>query len=156
VAGVDGFLSRWVEPYRVIQNAGTGVASQGTREWTDLRVEAPIWSFLMRRGGIAVRVQGMRRWYGLLLCDDGMVRLVKARDGETVLAEASFDWEPGRTYRLALQARGDRLDALLDGAHLFGVEDEGTSLRGGGVGLVCTEGSLSVDAVEVGASKPSA
>jgi hypothetical protein len=82
-----------------------------------------------------------------------MVRLVKARDGETVLAEAPFAWQPGRAYRLALEAAGDRLDAWLDGAHLFGLEDRGTTLTGGGVGLVCTEGTLSVGAVGVAAAR---
>jgi ADP-ribosylglycohydrolase len=149
VDGVDDLKDRWSEPYRLVQNVGTGVASQGTREWTDVRVEAPLWSFLMRRGGIAVRVQGMRRFYSLLLCDDGAVRLVKARDGEAVLAEAPFAWEAGRTYRLGLQARGRRLDAWLDGRHLFTVDDTDRPLLGGAIGLVCTEGCLSASAVAI-------
>jgi ADP-ribosylglycohydrolase len=148
VAGVDRFDGHFPEPFRLVQNEGTGIASQGCREWTDVRIEAPVWSFLMRRGGVAVRVQGMRRFYALLLCEDGVVRLVRARDGERVLAEAHVAWEAGRTYRLGLQATGRRLDAWLDGEPLFAVEDE-QPLTGGGIGLVCTEGCLSVGAVEV-------
>jgi ADP-ribosylglycohydrolase len=155
VAGASELGSRWEEPYRVVQNVETGIVSQGTREWTDIRVEASVWSFLMRRGGVAVRVQGLRRWYGLLLGEDGIVRLVRSRDTETVLAEAPFDWETGRSYRLALQVRGERLDAWLDGSHLFGVEERGTPLAGGGIGLVCTEGCLSVGPVSVQAASDS-
>ncbi len=150
VAGVDQFEGRWPEPYRVVQNGGTGLLSQGGRSWDDVRVEAPVWSFLMRTGGIAVRVQGLRRYYALLVGPDGVAKLVKARDGEVTLAEAPLPWEAGRPYRLALQARGDRLDAWVDGRHLFGVEDTERPLTDGGVALVCTEGCLSADAVTVG------
>jgi hypothetical protein len=151
--GVDRFDGHFPEPFRLVQNEGTGIASQGCREWTDVRVEAPVSSFLMRRGGVAVRVQGMRRFYALLLCDDGMARLVRARDGERVLAEVPFAWEAGRTYRMWLQATGGRLEAWLDGEPLFAVEDE-APLTGGGIGLVCTEGCLAVGAVEVRPAAP--
>lgn len=149
VAGVDQFEGRGTAPYRIVQNEGTGLISQGTREWEDVRVEAPIWSLLMRSGGIAVRVQGLRRYYALLVGPDGVARLVKARDGEATLAEAPLPWEAGRPYSLALQARGTRLDAWVDGRHLFGVEDAARPLLGGGVGLVCSEGCLSAGAVTV-------
>jgi len=45
---------------------------------------------LMARGGIGIRAQGMRRYYALLLCDDNKVRLVKALDGDQIMAEADF------------------------------------------------------------------
>ncbi|MGH2614911.1 MAG: ADP-ribosylglycohydrolase family protein, partial [Thermomicrobiales bacterium] len=87
VDGVDQFEGRWPEPYRLSQNHGTGLISQGTADWADYRVTANVTIFLAKEAGIAARVGGMRRWYALLLCDDGMARLVKDREGTTVLAE---------------------------------------------------------------------
>ena len=79
--GADQFQDALAEPYRVSQDHGTGLISQGTADWNDYRVSADVAILLARQGGIAARVGGMRRWYALLLCDDGMARLVKDREG---------------------------------------------------------------------------
>lgn len=147
--GVDQFSPRWPEPYRIVQNHGTGLISQGTAEWTDYRVSARVTIFLARAGGIAARVGGMRRFYALLLRDDGRACLVKARDGETVMAEVDVPWRLDRPYELALETVGARLRAWIDGALLFDVVDAERPLTGGGAGLVCTEGCLGSEAVRV-------
>jgi len=100
-----------------------------------------------------VRVQGMRRFYALLLCSGGKVRLVKALDGDTVLAEAPFDWETWNSYELRLQVVGDRLTAWVDRRLVFDVRDKGSVLDGGAVALICEEGHLIADEVTV---KPAA
>ncbi|MDQ3694574.1 MAG: ADP-ribosylglycohydrolase family protein [Chloroflexota bacterium] len=147
--GVDDFRNRWPEPYRIVQNHGTGLISQGTAEWTDYRATADITIYLARAGGLTVRAGGMRRYYALLLCDDGFARLVKARDGETVLAEAAFPWQTDRRYTLSLEAVDGRLRAWIDGDMSFEAADPELPLAGGGVGLVVTEGCLGSEAVRV-------
>ncbi len=147
--GVDDFRNRWPEPYRIVQNHGTGLISQGTAEWTDYRATADVTVYLARAAGIAVRAGGMRRYYALLLSDDGFARLVKERDGEIVLAEAAFPWQVDRRYTLALEAVDRRLRAWIDGELLFDVTDTDHPLSGGGVGLVVTEGCLGSEAVRV-------
>jgi len=87
IDGVDQWEQRWPEAYRLVQNHGTGLLIQGTRAWTDYRVTTTITPHLATAVGIGARVQGMRRYYALLLCNDGVARLVKALDGETVLAQ---------------------------------------------------------------------
>jgi hypothetical protein len=149
VDGADQFSSGESAPFRLNQNDGTGLLMQGTREWTDYGVSATITPHLVASGGIAVRVQGMRRYYALLLCTGGVARLVKALDGETVLAEAEFGWELGESYTLSLQVVGQHLEANIDGQLLLSVDDEDQPLRGGGVALVCTEGFITSDAVTV-------
>ncbi|HKO25408.1 MAG TPA: ADP-ribosylglycohydrolase family protein, partial [Chloroflexota bacterium] len=103
VDGVDQADWRYPEPYRLMQNRGTGLLIQGTREWTDYQVGATIAPHMVKAAGLGARVQGMRRYYALLLCNDGTARLVKALDGETVLAETSFSWTLGGTYELSVQ-----------------------------------------------------
>ncbi|MBA2247680.1 MAG: ADP-ribosylglycohydrolase family protein, partial [Chloroflexia bacterium] len=76
VNGVDQLQGRTLS-----QNRGTGLISQGTREWTDYRATATVETQFTGRFGIAARVQGMRRWYALLIGADGHARLIRAHDG---------------------------------------------------------------------------
>jgi len=149
VNGVDQFDPRWPEPYRIVQNHGTGLLIHGTREWTDYRVSATVTLHMVAAGGVGARVQGMRRYYALLLYSDDKARLVKALDGDTTLAEADFAWEFGETHEFSLQVTGNQLEASIDGCKLFSVDDTDHPLTGGGVALICEEGCLSSDAVIV-------
>ncbi len=149
VDGVDQFEGRWPEPYRISQNHGTGLISQGGAEWVDYRVTADVSILLARQGGIAARVGGMRRWYALMLCDDGAARLIKGREGVTILAEHPFDVELDRPYRMALTVHSNRIVAEIDGQQIGDVIDNEDPLLAGGVALIVTEGTLSSGAVRV-------
>jgi hypothetical protein len=148
VDGVDQFEGRWREPYRIVQNEGRGLISQGTPEWRDYRASVPMTIHLAEAAGLAARVQGLRRYYALLLGRDGMARLVRAWDGCETLAEAPFPVEFERVYELELTVEGARIVASVDGRQVFAVEDP-DPLPGGGVGLVVEEGSASAEAVRV-------
>jgi hypothetical protein len=149
VNGVDQF-SEWApETYRLIQNSGRGLLMQGTREWGDYQVEAVVTPHMAQTAGIAARVQGMRRYYALLLCGDNKVRLVKALDGDTTLAEAECAWQPGTTHTLMLRVKGRHLEAIVNGRVILRAEDSARPLSGGGIALVCEEGRCAFDAVSV-------
>jgi hypothetical protein len=149
VDGMDHCESRPDEPYRLIQDYGTGLIIQGTREWDDYCVTAHVTPHMVRRCGIAARVQGMRRYYALLLHDRDTLRLVKELDGTRVLAEAPFPWQPDRGYELGLRVAGDRIEASVDGYILFDLRDTDRPLDGGGVALVCEEGRMAAGPVRV-------
>ncbi len=149
VDGVDQATPRWSEFFRLAQNCGRGLLMTGTREWADYCVSADVTPHLVKAAGIAARVQGMERYYALLLCEGGKVRLVKALDGETVLAEADYGWELGQTYDLSLSVCGNHLVAQIDGRSLFDVEDGDRALVGGGIALVCEEGRTATQRVTV-------
>jgi hypothetical protein len=149
VNGVDQFEPRWPEPYRLIQNEGTGLLIQGTRDWTNYQVSAAITPHLVTSAGLGACVQGMRRYYALLLGRDDKARLVKALDGQTILAEAHFPWHLGGTYELSLQVVGHHLQASIDGQLLFNVEDLDRPFTNGAVALICEEGRLASEAVTV-------
>ncbi len=143
--GADRF-DAW-DRLRVTQNEGVGLVMQGTREWADYRVAADITPHLVKSGGIAARVQGMRRYYALLLCADGKLRLVKALDGVTVLAEADFPWAYDEPHDLSLTVTVARIQAAVDGQSYFDVTDADRPLLGGAVALICEEGRLESAAV---------
>lgn len=150
VDGVDQWEYRWREPFRIIQNEGRGLISTGTREWKDYQAQAEITPVLIKSGGIAVRVQGMRRFYALLLCSDGKLRLVKALEGDHLLAEVDFPWTEYKPYQLKVQAQGNRISGWVGKNKLIEVNDTNEPLTEGGIGLVIEEGHLMCPAVEVG------
>ncbi len=149
VDAVDRFVEQNGVPFWIVQNRGRGLIIQGTRDWMDYRAEATITPHLVRQFGMALRVQGLQRYYALLLCDDMRLRLVKFLDGERVLAESSYEWRGEDSYRLCLQAQGRWLQAWIDGQVVLEAEDEDDQLYGGGVGLVCEEGCISTREIRV-------
>ncbi len=147
VDGTDTFWS-FAETYRVIHNQGRGMIMQGTRDWTDYAVEADVTPHLATSAGLAARVQGMRRYYALLLENPGRLKLVCMRNSETVLASCDFDWTLGQTYQLKLGLSGNKIQAFVDGTRYFECEDE--TLTCGGVGLLVEEGRTATERVKVG------
>jgi hypothetical protein len=150
VNGVDEWGTQFPESFRLSQNEGTGLIIQGTREWTDYVVQARITPFRAARAGLAARVQGMRRYYALVLCGDGFARLVKESDGTSVLAERDLGIEEYVGYECRLEVEGQRIVASIDGAPLFSVVDAERPLESGALALLVAEGSLSCDEVRVG------
>jgi ADP-ribosylglycohydrolase len=149
VDGLDDFGARWPETYRLIQNDGRGLLMQGTREWADYQVSATVTPHMAEAAGIAARVQGLRRYYAVLIGNDGRARLVKSLDGERVLAETALAWELGRVYHLSLTVTGNRIQAAVDGAALFDIEDAERPLDGGGIALVIQNGRAGCEEVRV-------
>jgi ADP-ribosylglycohydrolase len=150
VAGVDHFEARFFESFRISQNDGCGILSQGTRDWVDYTVEATITPYLAKNTGIAARVQGLRRYYALLLGFDGVARIVKKDDdAEIVLAETPLAFDVFRNYDLALTVSGDTITGMIDGTTTLTATDPGSRLNAGGVALVIEEGTLGCEEVRV-------
>ena len=149
IDGVDAYNPNFPEAFRLVQNEGTGLLMQGTREWTDYEVRSEVTLHMVKSAGIGARVQGMRRYYGLMLAPGGRVQLVKALDGNTVLAEQDFGWEFGGTYDLKMQVSGNRIQGWVDENHLFDIEDNDRPLTGGAIALICEEGRMASEEVTV-------
>ena len=148
VDAVDHFEARYPEPYRLVQDDGTGLISQGTSDWVDYRVSAPVTPHMVTACGIAARVKGLNHRYEFLLAADGMIHLNTVQASTTTLAEQPFDWQLTQTYMMSLEVKGNHLRAWIDDRLVFDVEDE-HPLGGGGVALVCIDGRMGADAVTV-------
>jgi len=143
----DQWDPQWPESFRVAQNSGTGMISQGTADWIDYRATATITPHLLAHGGLAVRVQGLRRYYALELQAGGIVALIKQYDDvTTVLAQQAGDWHPEQTYEFQIDIRGNQITALVAGITLTAND---ASLAHGGVGLVCAEGRIACERVTI-------
>ena len=148
VNGVD-MMTKSTELFRLIQNQGMGLIMQGTREWQDYSVSASITPHLARRAGIAARVQGLTRFYGLLLAADNRLQLTRLLHDEEVLGDCDFEWHLGDTYELSLAVDGDRLTGSVNGSVLIEVTDD--ALDAGAVGLVIEEGRTAIHRVQISA-----
>lgn len=149
VNAADFFEDEFGEAFRVIQNRGRGLLITGTREWRDYSVRASITPHLVRAFGLAARVQGLERYYALLLTNENTIKLIKRLDGEIVLAEQTLDWDFGRSYHLKISVHGNQILTAVDEAPLFKVEDLDRPLSGGGIALVCEEGRIGTEEVSV-------
>ncbi len=149
INGIDQYDLRWPEPFRLVQNEGRGLLSQGGNGWTDYEAASTMTLHMVRSAGLAICVQGTRRYYAILLTNDGMACLVKMVDEETVLAERAYEWSFGDTKKFSLGVEGNRVVAGIDGEPLFDVVDEDNPLLSGGVGFVVEEGRIMSDGIKV-------
>ncbi|MCY3780385.1 MAG: ADP-ribosylglycohydrolase family protein [Chloroflexi bacterium] len=138
----------WTQAYRLIQNEGRGLLIQGTRDWIDYQFAATAMPRVCEAGGIAVRVQGLQRYYALLL-DQDKTRIVRVLDGETVLAETDSGWSVERDYDLTLKVEGDKLTAFVNGEQVLETHDPEDALTSGGIALIAEVGCIYYDDVSV-------
>lgn len=138
----------WPEPYRLIQNRGRGLIIQGTKDWIDYQITARMTPHLCKAGGIAVRAQGMRRYYAFL-CDSESMKIICSFDEDEILAESSTGWTFGESYELNLKVKGNKLTASVDGTVVLEATEDSRRLTGGGVALISEEGRIACDHVEV-------
>ena len=151
VNNVSSFGDNFHSTFRISQDRGSGIIIHGTREWTDYRVSSAVTVHLGASAGLAARVQGLRRYYALLLEADDHVRLVKIRDdARTVLAEAPCRWTLEKAVALELEVRRAMIAGAVDGSIVLRATDNSaTPFENGGVGLVITEGALSTDQIDI-------
>ena len=151
VNGVSFFSKRFPPSFRIAQDRGEGIVIHGTRQWTDYSVSSNIILHLGAYGGIAVRVQGLRRHYAARLTRDGKLQIVRTRDDRTdVLAETAFPTELEKSVNLTVTADGSRIVATADGVSIEAHDQSPLCLEDGGLGLLVFEGALSTDVVRVG------
>jgi hypothetical protein len=147
-AWVNG-VSEWnpwgaaIEP---TQNEGTGLLIYGCREWQDISVKTKLFTNYATEFGVALRVQGMRRYVALLLHKDQTLRIVRCAGVPEVLVEAPFPWEFGDSVQFEFCAIGDRYYAKVGDVELKAVDG---ALREGATGLVVSEGRIRTEAFEI-------
>lgn len=121
-------------------NEGTGLLTQGSREWRDYRVEVRLTPRMAVSSGLVIRAQGLRRYYAFLFGEPGEVRIEKVLDGRRVLATSAFPWEPFRPYEVAFEAEGETLRVSIDGQLILTAIDR--DLPQGAFGFLVESGCL--------------
>jgi ADP-ribosylglycohydrolase len=150
INSVSIFSKNFPAAFRISQSVGEGIIIHGTRQWSDYTVSSSIAVHLGHEGGLAFRVQGLRRFYAMLLSRDGYLRLVKVRDGKrTVLAEQAYAWALERPYLMSVTLNGNQIGCSIEGQSVFSVRDVTQPYKNGGIGLLINEGALSTSEIRV-------
>ena len=150
VNAVDNFSTTFPQAFRISQDRGEGMIIHGGRQWRDYRVETALTAHLAEHMGVGVRVQGLRRFYAVLLERPDKLILVRVRDGaRTILAEASFAWSFEKPRTFVVEANGRKISAIVDGVHLTARDDTEEVLMDGGVALIIEGGAASTDEVVI-------
>jgi len=141
----------WLPPgneYRLIQNHGTGMISQGEGSWSNYTVSTNIQPRLSEGAALLAAVRGLRRYVALLLDRDYKVRIVEQFDDERrVLAELDAEWRLGERYVLSLTLAGGKVTAKFDLITAEALLTPNSSH--GAVGLLVTQGHAVFSSVEV-------
>lgn len=150
VNGVDFYSKRFPPSFRISQNRGEGLISHGTRQWTDYEVKSDIVIHLGNYGGVALRVQGLRRYYGVRLTRAGKLQIVRVRDDDTkVLAEVDYPLEFEKKLSVTARVHGNTTTATVNGTSISAEDSDEQAFKDGGIGLFINEGALSTDAVSI-------
>ena len=152
VNGTSFFSKRFPSAFRISQDIGEGIIIHGTRQWTDYQASGQVMMHLGNYGGLAIRAQGLRRYYGARVTRDGKMQIVKVRDEITkVLAETDFDTEFEKNITMKVTARGSRITFEADGVALSAEDAGSEAFSDGGIGLLVHEGALSSNEIRIGA-----
>ncbi|UVC07484.1 ADP-ribosylglycohydrolase family protein [Rhizobium sp. TH2] len=152
VNGASFFSKRFPQAFRIAQNRGEGIIIHGTRQWTDYEASGDVMMHLGNYGGMAVRAQGLRRFYGARVTRDGKMQIVRVRDEDTqVLAETDFATEFETPISMKVSAKGNRISFKANGTSLSVEDDSRDAFADGGVGLLVHEGALSSNEIRIGA-----
>lgn len=154
IKAIDGVSNRAIPPapptMDLYHGAGLGLFAQGSRDWRNYTLSTRVTVRLADTAGLAVRVQGLRRYYALLFAD-GRARLVK-RTGpdEQILAESPCALDLDRAYDMTLAVCGPELRATLDGELLLSATDSAPdALEGGACAFLLSAGSLCVHSARI-------
>ena len=153
VNAVSHFEASWGEglAYKVIQDEGIGLVTQGEWEWTGYTVSALLVPHLAKRLGLAGAVRGLRRYVALVLDEDHRVRLIEQRDDvRRVLAESEATWAMEEAQRVSLTITASGITATYGDAALTAT---GADLpTRGAIGLLAEAGYGEFGPVTVGAA----
>src|SRR5258708_6909241 len=149
INAVDHVGTRWASAFHSSQHRGTGLFIQGSRDWQNYRVESVILSDPAKSFGLAARVQGLTRYYALLLGPNQVLRLIRSYDGTETLAEVPYNWTWSERYHFKLEVTGTKIIGSLNGTELIRYDDDKSPLLDGGIALVCEEGLIMTDEVKV-------
>jgi len=153
VSAASQFEAAWGEglAYRVIQNEGVGLVTQGEWEWTGYTVSTRVLPHLAKRLGLVGAVRGLRRYVALVLDEDGHVRLIEQRDDtRRILAESAATWALEEAQTLSLTVTESGITARYGDVTLTA---SGSDLpTRGAVGLLADTGYGEFGPVTVGAA----
>jgi len=149
VKATDHWQNRFKQTFRITNDNGRGMIITGTSEWKNYTVSSKINYFLAESGGIAARVQGLKRYYALELTKYNKLRLVKMLDTLKVLYEVDFNFEFNKEYKLSLTVENKEIIGQVDNKEFIKFTDENDPFLNGGISLLVESGTLFTNQIDV-------
>ncbi|OUV97798.1 MAG: hypothetical protein CBD02_02525 [Candidatus Pelagibacter sp. TMED142] len=134
--------------FKIGNDIGRGMILTGTPDWKDYKSKANINIVMAKSGGLAVRVQGLQRYYGLEITRHNSVRLIKVLEGLKILEEVDFQMQFDRTYSFSITVRENRIKGSIDGIELIHT-DKVDPLLNGGIGLLVEDGTIFTERIDI-------
>ena len=135
--------------FRICKDSGRGIIITGSDLWKNYKVTSNIAIQRVKTGGLAVRVQGLNRYYGLVINASNKLQLVKVINDVTVLKEIDFNLEYYKNYSLSLKIENNKLSGFLDNDMVLEYEDTSNVLENGAMGLIVEDGTMVTDEIIV-------
>ena len=145
-------LDKWdsgERTFRVCKDRGRGMLITGTDLWKNYKVTSDIAIQRVKTGGLAARVQGLNRYYGLVINASNKLQLIKVINEPKVLKEIDFDLEYYKDYKLSLKVEDNKLSGYLDNKVVLEFADSSDVLENGAMGLIVEDGTMVTDEVIV-------
>ncbi len=145
-------LDKWdsgERTFRVCKDSGRGMLITGTNLWKNYKVTSDIAIQRVKTGGLAARVQGLNRYYGLVINASNKLQLIKVINEPKVLKEIDFDLEYYKDYKLSLKVEDNKLSGYLDNKVVLEFTDSSDVLENGAMGLIVEDGTMVTDEVIV-------
>jgi hypothetical protein len=127
--------------YAHLSCADFGEVYTGHHGWGDYTASFTIKPLTGNDHYVNVRVQGAIRSYAAGFAEGGRLVFEKNENPYRRLAEVPFAWEPGRDYRIAVTARGNRFTVSVDGREYISYTDSSRPYLSGCAGLSVRRGS---------------
>lgn len=106
--------------------------------------------YLAKSFGICARVQGMNRYYALLLFGDGNVRIIKTLGRESkILYESGYKTDFGKKYDFCIEVKDGIVTASINNQIISKINDKSSPFLYGGIALFCEEGCIDVGKVRL-------
>ena len=135
--------------FRICKDSGRGIIITGSDLWKNYKVTSNIAIQRVKTGGLAVRVQGLNRYYGLVINASNKLQLVKVINDVMVLKEIDFNLEYYKNYSLSLKIENNKLSGFLDNDMVLEYEDTSNVLENGAMGLIVEDGTMVTDEIIV-------
>jgi len=132
--------------YCISHDEENGVATIGTRDFSDYQVASTLKLSLHRQGGLVARSAGHRRYYAAVLCGGQCFRIIKRFDGDVkVLGEVQLQYDEFTPYNMSFSVQGNRLHAQIGDTAIDCIDDDNHPYLNGGAGFLIDNGAMFID-----------
>jgi ADP-ribosylglycohydrolase len=116
VSSAKQFAADFTGTYCISHTEANGVATIGTRDWTNYEIETNLIFSLHQTGGLVLRSRGHRLYYGVLFTGGDILSVTECVHGiERVLESVPFTYRQDIPYRVNARIKGDTISVTVDG-----------------------------------------